>query len=217
MFKCCICPCCYEGCAYGDFSNCCACRFEGISECDPIVRSNCWSDMRVQECCVVATIVFPVSQEKMGGAACGICNQAIIPCTSLVLPLLCFKTCAEPSDEMWGDSSKELCCANSCYCCVSGYSCNFPRCCALRVKSTANCAPFKADEKFGFECSVQQCCSVARYAYPLNPTIPSTIGCCGVVCWTNANHPGTGESQASNPLKSDGEGEDATAVTVQNN
>lgn len=155
VFKCCICPCCFDGCAYGDFANCCAIRFEGTTECDPFSRSNCWTDMRVQQCCYTTSVAFPVSQEKMGGAACGLCNAKIIPCASLVLPLLCFKTCAEPGDEMWGDAGTELCCANSCFCCVSGYNCT-PKCCALRVKSTGNCAPFKADEHFGFECSFQQ-------------------------------------------------------------
>lgn len=55
---------------------------------------------------------------------------------------------------------------------------------------------------------------MGRYAYPLNPTIASTIGCCGIICWKNANHP-PADSQQSNPLKT--EEVETTAVTVQNN
>ena len=146
--------------------------------------------MRVQQCCVNAMFVCPINEAKMGRpTGCGCCNQTLIPMAGLSCPPLCFSTCDAPNDDMFPTGS-DLCCASSCYCCISGWDCKFPQCCAARAKATANCAPFMPDEPFAFEASVQQLFYVARSAYPLNPTIPSSIGCCGIVCWTNPKHPG---------------------------
>lgn len=208
LFKLCIFPCCFDGCVCSPFDNCCAIRCESNCECDPTEVKNCYRDCLVQQCCYNILVVFPSNAEKMGGPpSCGCCNQNLVPCT-LACPLLCFSTCSPPASF----PDHALCCTSSCICCVQGCNCQYPQCCAMRVRDRANCAPFMRGEAPSLELQHQWLCQVVRCAYPLSPAIASTIGCCGVVCWTNANHTYKKGGDAETVAEEEGEGEEYEEV-----
>jgi len=186
LFKCVMCPCCYEGCLFA-WPACCAIRAEALLECDPLGTGNCFADQRIQQCCLNVALVFPLAKDKVKPEV-GCCNTVILACPELACPLLCFKSCAYPTKDMF-PPAEDACCKTHCYCCVSGYYCKFPQCCAAKVKGVCACAPLaNPAESISVEASNQVCFNYARIAIPLSNEIPSKIGCCGIECWTNPNH-----------------------------
>ena len=135
-------------------------------------------------------MVCPIAAEKVKPEV-ALCGQQLVSCVTLACPTLCFSTCVPPTGDMFPAADK-VCCKTHCYCCVSGYYCVFPQCLSGRAKGTCNCAPFAApSEPLSVEVSSQVCFNYARVALPLSDEIPSKIGCCDIVCWSNPNHPAT--------------------------